>query len=313
MKTAVVILNYNGKHWLEKFLPSVVKYSEKKATIHIIDNQSNDDSISFLKENYPSINIIQNPENWGFTKGYNEGLKHINAEIFCLLNSDVEVSENWLNSPLKIFEENPNIAVIQPKILSFKQKDYFEFAGAAGGFMDNLGYPYCRGRIFNKTEKDEGQYDDFCEIFWASGCCMFIRSEIFFKMNGFDPRFFAHQEEIDLCWRIQNEGYKIFYTYESKVYHFGGGTLNYQNPKKTYLNIRNNLSTLLKNLPFRFIFPVIFIRLFLDGIAGLYFGLKNSPAHIIAVIKAHFSFYAMIPKNIKLRQKKQITAYYKTK
>ena len=249
LDVAIAILNWNGKNWLEKFLPSVISHSEN-TDIYIIDNASTDDSVAFLKLNFPQVKIIQNTENHGFAGGYNEGLKKIKADIYCLLNSDVEVTENWLNPVVDLFQKDLNISAVQPKILDFNRKNFFEFAGAAGGFIDNLGYPYCRGRIFDEIEEDKGQYNDETEIFWASGCCLFIRSKDFWAENGFDERFFAHQEEIDLCWRLKNSGKKIFYTGKSTVYHVGGGTLNKENPQKTYLNIRNNLSMLLKNLPF---------------------------------------------------------------
>ncbi len=312
LKTAVAILNYNGKNWLEKFLPSVTQYSTN-AEIYIIDNQSTDDSLAFVKDHYPQVKIIINKENYGFAKGYNEGLKTIKAEIFCLLNSDVEVTENWIEAVLDVFDTDEKIAAVQPKILSYHQKDTFEFAGAAGGMMDNLGYPYCRGRVFENIEKDNGQYDDITEIFWASGCALFIRSDVFWEQNGFDERYFAHQEEIDLCWRIINSGKKVYYTYKSKVYHVGGATLNKNNPQKTYLNIRNNLSTLLKNLPFPKLIGLIFVRLCLDGVAGVYFGLKMGFPHLWAVVRAHFAFYAQLPGTIKRRGKHQINNYYQTK
>lgn len=309
---AIVILNWNGKSWLEQFLPSVLKFSEN-AEVFVIDNLSTDDSIQFLKTSFPTVKIVQNEQNFGFAGGYNEGLKHIDAEYYCLLNSDVEVTENWLKPVLDLFEKDKNIAAIQPKILSFANKNYFEFAGAAGGFIDNLGYPYCRGRVFDDLEEDKGQYNDETEIFWASGCCLFIRSKDFWLQNGFDARFFAHQEEIDLCWRLKNSGKKVFYTGKSTVYHVGGGTLAKQNPQKTYLNIRNNLSMLLKNLPFPKLVWLIFFRLCLDGVAGLYFGLKLGFPHLWAVVRGHFGFYGQLLGTLKLRQTHQIKNYYKTK
>ena len=260
LKVAIAILNWNGKNWLEKFLPSVISHSEN-TDIYIIDNASTDDSVAFLKLNFPQVKIIQNTENHGFAGGYNEGLKKIKADIYCLLNSDVEVTENWLNPVVDLFQKDLNISAVQPKILDFNRKNFFEFAGAAGGFIDNLGYPYCRGRIFDEIEEDKGQYDDETEIFWASGCCLFIRSEDFWAENGFDERFFAHQEEIDLCWRLKNSGKKIFYTGKSTVYHVGGGTLNKQSAQKTFLNMRNNLTMLVKNLPVSKVFWIIFSRL----------------------------------------------------
>ncbi|MEG2509406.1 MAG: glycosyltransferase family 2 protein, partial [Chryseobacterium sp.] len=216
-KLAIVILNWNGKSWLEKFLPSVVKFSEN-TDIYIIDNHSNDDSIPYVNLQFPKVKIILNDKNYGFAGGYNEGLKSVEADIYCLLNSDVEVTENWINPVLNLFDSNSSIAAIQPKILSYNNKENFEFAGAAGGLIDNLGYPYCRGRVFDDVEKDLGQYNDETEIFWASGCCFFIRSEDFWQQKGFDERFFAHQEEIDLCWRLINAGKKIFYTGKSEIY-----------------------------------------------------------------------------------------------
>ncbi|MGZ5273180.1 MAG: glycosyltransferase family 2 protein [Kaistella sp.] len=312
MKLAIAILNWNGKTWLEKFLPNIITHAEN-ASVYVIDNASTDDSVDFLKRNFPEVTIIQNRKNNGFAGGYNEGLKQIDADIFCLLNSDVEVTENWLNPVLNLFENNANIAAIQPKILDYNRKNFFEFAGAAGGFIDNLGYPYCRGRIFENIEEDKGQYDDETEIFWASGCCLFIRSIDFWEQNGFDERFFAHQEEIDLCWRLKNAGKKIYYTGESTVYHVGGGTLNKQSPQKTFLNMRNNLSMLVKNLPFADVFWIILFRLVLDGAAALYFAFKNGSSHFWAVLRAHFGFYAQIPQTLRLRGKNQIRNYYQSK
>ncbi|MPS71800.1 MAG: glycosyltransferase family 2 protein [Chryseobacterium sp.] len=312
MTVAIAILNWNGKKWLEKFLPSVIRYSPD-AQIFVIDNASTDDSVHFLKNNFNSVKIIQNQSNSGFAAGYNEGLKSINADIYCLLNSDVEVTENWISPIIKLFSEDKNIAAIQPKILDYNQKNKFEFAGAGGGLIDNLGYPYCRGRIFDDIESDNGQYDDETEIFWASGCSLFIRSEDFWNMDGFDERFFAHQEEIDLCWRLKNTGRKIYYTGRSKVYHVGGGTLNKQNPQKTYLNFRNNLTMMLKNLPSSKVFFILFSRLSLDGVAGIYFGFKNGFSHLWAIFRSHMGFYWQLPKSIQLRQKNQIDNYYQTR
>jgi len=311
-KLAIVILSWNGKNWLEKFLPKVILYSQN-AEVYVVDNGSTDNSVEFLNLNFPTVKIVQNKENFGFAGGYNEGLKKIDAEIYCLLNSDVEVTENWLKPVLNLFEKDKNIAAVQPKILDYNKRNYFEFAGAAGGFIDNLGYPYCRGRVFEKTEEDKGQYDDETEIFWASGCCFFIRSKDFWEQKGFDERFFAHQEEIDLCWRLINSGKKIFYTAKSTVYHVGGGTLSKQSAEKTYLNIRNNLSMLLKNLPFPKLIWLIFFRLCLDAIAGIYFGLKNGFPHFCAVVRAHFGFYAQVPETIKRRGNNQIHDYFQCK
>ncbi len=311
MKIAIAILNWNGKSWLEKFLPNVLENSQS-AEVYVIDNASTDDSVAYISTYFPSVKIIINQQNHGFAGGYNEGLKQINADIYCLLNSDVEVTPGWLDPVAALFEKNPDIAAIQPKVLDYNRKNFFEFAGAGGGLIDNLGYPYCRGRVFENVEEDKGQYNDETEIFWASGCCLFIRSEDFWKQNGFDARFFAHQEEIDLCWRLKNSGRKIYYTGKSAIYHVGGGTLQKQNPRKTYLNIRNNLSMMLKNLPSDKLY-LIFIRLCLDGIAGIYFMLKHGFSHTWAVIKAHFGFYAQLPGTLKLRQQNQIKDYYQSK
>ncbi|WP_288437925.1 glycosyltransferase family 2 protein [uncultured Chryseobacterium sp.] len=311
-KLAVAILNWNGRNWLEKFLPNVLQFSQN-ADIYVIDNLSTDDSVEFLQNNYPTVHIIRNNKNYGFAGGYNEGLKSIHHEYYCLLNSDVEVTGNWTEPVLELMEKNPSISAVQPKILSYHNRSYFEFAGAAGGLIDNLGYPYCRGRVFDDLEEDKGQYNDEAEIFWASGCCFFIRSKDFSDQNGFDARFFAHQEEIDLCWRLINSGKKIYYTGKSSVYHVGGGTLNKQSAQKTYLNIRNNLSMLLKNLPFPQLILVIFSRLCLDSVAGIYFGLKYGFSHLWAVIRAHFGFYAQLPGSWKLRQRHQKNLFYQSK
>ena len=311
MKIAIAILNWNGKSWLEKFLPNVLENSQS-AEVYVIDNASTDDSVAYISTHFPSVKIVINQQNHGFAGGYNEGLKQIHADIYCLLNSDVEVTPEWLVPVAALFEKNPDIAAIQPKVLDYNRKNFFEFAGAGGGLIDNLGYPYCRGRVFENVEEDKGQYNDETEIFWASGCCLFIRSEDFWKQNGFDARFFAHQEEIDLCWRLKNSGRKIYYTGKSTIYHVGGGTLQKQNPRKTYLNIRNNLSMMLKNLPSDKLY-LIFIRLCLDGVAGIYFMFKHGFSHTRAVIKAHFGFYAQLPGTLKLRQQNQIKDYYQSK
>lgn len=309
MKIAVVILSWNGKSWLQKFLGNVIENSPT-AEIAVIDNGSTDDTVEFLNREFPLVKIVRNPKNMGFAGGYNEGLKSIDADIYCLLNSDVEVTKDWILPVVELLKNNSQIAAVQPKILSYHNRDTFEFAGAAGGMIDNLGYPYCRGRIFDEIEKDQGQYNDETEIFWASGCALFIRSADFWQQNGFDERFFAHQEEIDLCWRLKNEGRKIFYTGKSTVYHVGGGTLSKQSPQKTYLNFRNNLSMMLKNLPFPNLLWLIFMRLCIDGIAGIRFGLLQGFPHLWAVVRAHFGFYAQAPETWKRRSKNQMKNYY---
>lgn len=311
-KIAVVILNWNGVKLLEQFLPSVVRYSPD-ATIYVADNASTDESVAFVKEHFPTVQIIQNKENFGFAQGYNESLQHIDAEIYALVNSDIEVTENWLKPILETFEKEPKTAIIQPKILDFKNKQYFEYAGAAGGFIDQYGYPFCRGRIFDNLEKDHGQYDDNREIFWASGACFFIRSSVYKELKGFDADFFAHQEEIDLCWRAFNKNHTIKYIGNSIVYHVGGATLNEANPRKTFLNFRNSLLMLTKNLPKNALFKVLFLRLILDGIAGIKFLFEGKPAHLMAIIKAHFSFYGLFSKNYKKREQFQSKKYYKRK
>ncbi len=289
MKIAVVILNWNGKKLLEQFLPSVIEHS-KEATIYLADNASTDDSIDFVSSTYPNVKIIRNTENGGYAKGYNDALKHLDEDIFCLLNSDIEVTKNWLPPIIEAFKTEQKTAIIQPKLLDFKRKNYFEYAGAAGGFIDKYSYPYCRGRIFNTLEKDLGQYDDNSEIFWASGACLFIRNNTFKTLDGLDERFFAHMEEIDLCWRAKNLGYSVKCISQSIVYHVGGATLNSTNPKKTFLNFRNSLFTLTKNAKGHLFF-LILTRLILDGFAGVKFLFDLKPNHTIAIIKSHFSFY----------------------
>ena len=312
LKIAVVILNWNGQKLLEQFLPSVIKFS-KEAEIYVADNASTDDSVSFIKNNYPEIKIIQNSDNFGFAKGYNEALKNIKTDIFALVNSDIEVTENWLQPIIDTFMNEPNTVIIQPKILDFKRKEYFEYAGAAGGFIDKFGYPFCRGRIFETLEKDNNQYNNDCEIFWASGACFFIRSNIYNNLNGFDEDFFAHQEEIDLCWRAKNNGFAIKYNSKSVVYHVGGATLQAGNPRKTFLNFRNSLLMLTKNLPKSNLIPILFSRMLLDGIAGIKFLINGKLKHFIAIIQAHFAFYSLFLQHYKKREKNQIVAYYKVK
>lgn len=310
-KIAVVILNWNGANLLEQFLPSVVRYSNE-ATIYVADNASSDHSIEIVKTKFPSVKTIQNDGNYGFAKGYNLALQQVEEKYYALVNSDVEVTQGWLAPILSLFDNEPNIGIIQPKILDYKRKDYFEYAGAAGGFIDQYGYPFCRGRIFNTIEKDDYQYDDEIEIFWASGACFFIRKEIYRKISGFDDGFFAHQEEIDLCWRIFNLGYKVKYTSKSVVYHVGGATLHESNPKKTFLNFRNSLLMLTKNLPENKLVPILFARLCLDGLAGIQFLFTGKFVHCFAILKAHLSFYVLINKTLKKRTGKQSENYYCT-
>ena len=312
MKIAVVILNWNGVQLLEHFLPSLVKYSPQ-ATIYLADNDSTDDSVSFVMANFPSVKMVINDSNLGFAGGYNEALRHIDAEIYALVNSDIEVTENWLLPIINAFENESQTAIIQPKILDYKRKEYFEYAGAAGGFIDKYGYAYCRGRIFDTLEKDIGQYNDNCEIFWASGACFFIRSAIFRELKGFDADFFAHQEEIDLCWRAFNKGYQIKYISESVVFHVGGATLQQGNPKKTYLNFRNSLLMLSKNLPKNKLYYTVFCRMVLDATAGVQFIIQGKFNHFLAVVEAHGSFYRMFLAHCKKRDSFQSQKYFKLK
>ncbi|MAB57341.1 MAG: dTDP-Rha--alpha-D-GlcNAc-pyrophosphate polyprenol alpha-3-L-rhamnosyltransferase [Aequorivita sp.] len=302
MKVAVVILNWNRRDLLEKFLPSVVKFSAE-ATVYVADNASTDDSISFIYENFPTVKIIQNKVNGGYAKGYNDALKNLSEDIFVLLNSDVEVTENWLQPIISEFEKDASVVAAQPKILDYKNREYFEYAGAAGGFIDKYGYPYCRGRIFNTLEKDHGQYNDTAEIFWASGACLFVKTDAFWQAGGLDEDYFAHQEEIDLCWRLQAKGGKILYVGTSQVYHVGGATLAALNPQKTFYNFRNSLLNLLKNAGGAQAFSAIFVRMVLDAVAAFQFLFQGKPKHFLAVIKAHFSFYFLVPKFLKKRRR----------
>ncbi len=310
MTTAVVILNWNGRALLEQFLPSVIQHSSE-ATVYVADNASTDDSMAFLRKNFSEIRIIQIPDNLGYAGGYNFAIEKLSKDIIILLNSDVEVTENWLKPMLSYFQNDPKIAAIQPKILDYKNKEKFEYAGAAGGFIDRYGYPYCRGRIFQELEEDHGQFNENAEIFWASGACLAVRNSAFKEIGGLDEDFFAHQEEIDLCWRFQNNGYKIGYCGNSRIYHVGGATLNEMNPHKTYLNFRNNLYLLLKNLKGTDLLLIIFSRMILDGIAAFKFLFEGKFNHFFAVFRAHLSFYSNLEKMYKKRGKYYyLTKYY---
>ena len=302
MKTAIVILNWNGKKLLEQFLPSIVHFSSEFAEIYVADNASSDDSIEYIKDQFPIVRIVENENNGGYAKGYNDALKSIDADIYCLINSDVEVTKNWITPVLEIFKKEENTAIIQPKILDFKDKNYFEYAGAGGGFVDLFGYPYCRGRVFNYIEKDTEQFNDVTEIFWASGACFFIRRTTFNDLNGFDAKFFAHMEEIDLCWRAHHHGKKVFYVGNSTVFHLGGQSLKASSPKKTFLNFRNNLMMLTKNST-NPLFLIIFTRLILDGFAGVWLLLMGRFKFFTAIVKAHLSFYSLLPYALTYRHK----------
>lgn len=296
---AVVILNWNGLSYLKQFLPSVCASTYPNLEIIIGDNASTDDSINFIKENYPSIKILVNEKNYGFAGGYNKVLCQLDHDYFVLLNSDVEVTPNWIEPVINLMESDSRIAAAQPKIRSYLNKSFFEYAGAAGGFIDTFGYPFCRGRIFDSLEMDSGQYDENSEIFWASGAALFIKRSNWLEMNGLDANFFAHMEEIDLCWRLKNQGYKIMYCADSLVYHVGGGTLSAENPYKTYLNFRNNLVLLQKNLPFAKSFVIIFVRFWLDFISLLKFIMDKKPQNAQAISKAHVYFLKHLFKNVK--------------
>ena len=288
---AVAVLNWNGQKLLEEFLPSVVKHS-LNADVFLVDNNSSDDSIAYVTEKFPAVKIIQTNANLGYAGGYNFALAEIKNPFIVLLNSDIETTENWLDAPLRLLKSDNTIGACQPKIKAYNAKDSFEYAGAAGGFIDYLGYPFCRGRLFENLEKDNGQYNDEREIFWASGACLFVNRKAFYEAGQLDETFFAHMEEIDLCWRMKNNGYRILYTSASTVYHLGGGTLNSQSTQKTFLNFRNNLYLLTKNLPATTLFPILFARLVLDGVAGVKYLLDIKPKHCVAIVRAHFAFYA---------------------
>ncbi|MBN2236296.1 MAG: glycosyltransferase family 2 protein [Bacteroidales bacterium] len=304
MKTAIVILNWNGSQYLSEFLPSVIKHKPENAKIYIADNASTDESTQLIKTKFKEVELLELATNYGYAKGYNEALKQIKADYYILLNSDIEVTENWVNPLINYLDNHPNVAACQPKIKSYLQKEYFEYAGAGGGFIDYLGYPFCRGRIFQELEKDEAQYDNIIDVFWASGACMFVRSKVFHELGGFDADFFAHMEEIDFCWRAKNKGYNIIYHPESTVYHIGGGTLPKSNPQKTYLNFRNNFCLLYKNLPKNQLLKVFLIRFVLDGIAAIKFLMAGGSKDLLAVFHSHLYFYRNI-STLKKKRKKQ--------
>lgn len=291
---AIVILNWNGKFFLEKFLPSVMASVYGNLKFYVADNASSDDSVSFLQQQYPQIEIIQNGSNEGFAKGYNTALKKVQADYYILLNSDVEVTANWINPVITLMEADTMIAACQPKILSYNNKVQFEYAGASGGWLDHLGHPFARGRVFDDCENDEGQYDEPQACFWASGAAMFIRARSYHEMEGMDEYFFAHQEEIDLCWRLQLSGYTIMVQPASIVYHVGGGTLPKGNSRKTYLNFRNNLIMLAKNLSFGISIWKIPFRMGLDGLSAWRGLFSGDGGYFIAVIKAHCHFWVWL-------------------
>ena len=296
MTTAVVILNWNGKKMLERFLPSVTLHSTGDTEVIIADNGSTDDSLAFVREHYPQLRIIELDKNYGFAGGYNRALEQVEADYYVLLNDDVEVTPNWIEPVIAQMEQHPQTAICQPKLLMYDQRDTFEYAGGAGGFIDKYGYPFCRGRMFTTLEKDHGQYDDPCPIFWASGAAMFVRSSVWKELGGLDDDFFAHMEEIDFCWRAKNAGYEVEYCPHSVVYHVGGGTLPKSNPHKTYLNFRNNMALLYKNLPQSRLAWVMVCRVVLDYVAAFKFLMERKPKEFSAVVQAHRAFYKWMPR-----------------
>jgi hypothetical protein len=313
-KIGVVILNWNGKKFLEQYLPNIIQHTNTDiAQLYIIDNASTDDSESFIAATYPQISWIQNDENYGFAKGYHVGLTSIREEILCLLNSDIEVTPHWLDKIYEKFTLHPEIAAIQPKILDLKQPNKFEYAGGSGGYIDRFGYAVCRGRYFEEIEEDLGQYDDEVPIFWASGCCIFVRNQVYWQVGGLDEHYFAHQEEIDLCWRIQNYGHQVIVMPDIVVYHLGGGTLNYGSMFKVFLNFRNSLFTLFKNLKTYQLLFILPIRLALDGVAAMHSLIKiKNLSVLLAIFRAHMSFYAHLGKLLEKRNSVKFKGYPKT-
>lgn len=307
IKTAVVILNYNGEKLLNQFLPSVIHHTSE-ATLIVVDNASTDRSISLLEEKFPQVKLIKLDKNYGFCGGYNRALKEINADYYVLLNSDIEVTPGWLPHLTTLLDNDQTIAAVQPKILSYHQKNKFEYAGAAGGYIDSFGYPFCRGRVFDHIEEDLGQYDDERPVFWATGACLLIRAHSFHTFGGFDEDFFAHMEEIDLCWKINRSGKKIYYSGKSKVYHVGAGTLSYESPRKTYLNFRNALTLIFKHFNTGELICKLPLRMALDWVAAVVFLLKGQYKNALAVLEAHQSFISNY--TINLEKRKALHAVY---
>ncbi|MEY2963311.1 MAG: hypothetical protein RL754_572 [Bacteroidota bacterium] len=290
MTIAVAILNWNGVALLQKYLPGVIKDSAPYK-VYVIDNDSTDESLTLLEHKFPQVEVVRTGANMGYAGGYNVGMASIHEDYVVLLNSDVRTTPGWLNPIADHFQEHPKCAAVQPKILWDRDTGKFEYAGGAGGMMDALGYPFCRGRIFNELESDIGQYNDARQVFWASGACLVVNNNVFKELGGLDPMLFAHMEEIDLCWRMQRAGYEVWVQPESTVYHLGGATLAMDSPKKTFLNFRNNLSIMVKNLPHWQAMAIVFMRLILDGVAGIKFVLEGKPLHTWAIVRAHFAFY----------------------
>lgn len=307
MRAAVVILNYNGASMLTRFLPSVLKYSAD-AEIVVADNASTDDSVAVMREQYPTVRLLQLDRNYGFAEGYNRALKQVDAEYYLLLNSDVEVTEGWLHPMLSFMDAHPDAVACQPKLLACDRKTHFEYAGASGGFIDRYGYPYCRGRLFGTVEEDKGQYDDVCRIFWATGAAMMVRSNAYWSAGGLDGRFFAHMEEVDLCWRMQARGGAVYVVPQSKVYHVGGATLNKANPHKTFLNFRNNLLMLYKNLPAGELRGVMRTRAVLDYVAAFKFLLTGCLGDFKAVLRARREYKHLRGEYATVREQNQVAA-----
>ncbi len=304
-KTAIVILNWNGAKMLRRFLPNVLDFSRDEAVIYVADNASTDNSLEVLKTHFSEVRLVLLDKNWGFAEGYNRALRQVEAEYYVLLNSDVEVSHHWLTPLIEFMDNHPDVAACQPKLLSENDRDKFEYAGASGGFIDRYGYPFCRGRMFDTVENDDGQYDYATEILWATGACMVVRADDFMQAGGFDTRFFAHSEEIDLCWRLRLAGKKIYCIPDSFVYHIGGGTLPKNNPMKTYLNFRNNLTMLYKNLPENDLRRVMSVRFLLDYVAAFQALLSGRIGDFCAILKGRKAFRKWMPEYKKVREQIQ--------
>jgi GT2 family glycosyltransferase len=307
--TAVVVLSYNGKKWHELFLPLILSEAGAGYEVIVVDNASTDDTFQYLQDNFPTVRTLQIGINNGFAKGYAEALKQIKAKYYILLSADFEVTRGWYPPLLAAMQRYPGLAACQPKIRYWRDREYFEYAGAAGGFKDKWGYLFCRGRIFNDLEKDNGQYNDDIEIFWASGGCLMVKADLYHKLGGLDDEFYAHMEEVDLCWRLKNAGYKIGYIADSTVYHVGGSVISYGSPQKLFYNFRNNLILLLKNERSSTLLWLFPLRLILDGVAGMQMLFSGNPRGTITIIKAHFSFYGKLGQWVRRRKecKKQVT------
>lgn len=301
-RVAVVIIHWNRRSLLEQFLPALMQSTYPNLEIVLADNRSDDDSVSYVRSHYPSITIVQNDNNYGYAGGYNKALPHVKADYYVLLNNDIEVPSGWIEPVIDCLERNHDVAAAQPKIIDYRQRNLFEYAGAAGGYIDVLGYAFCRGRMFEVLEEDKGQYNDTQEVFWATGACLFIRSKVFHEAGGFDEHFFAHMEEIDLCWRIQLAGHRLMVVPQSEVYHLGGGTLNKQSAHKTYLNFRNNLIMITKNLPVSTLLWLIPVRSVLDLLSSIFFMMNGLPNHSLAIHKAHSHYFFKLGKWWKLRK-----------